>query len=552
MQNKKCKNCDKEFSITDGDIAYYNEIKVPAPTFCPDCRQQRRLVWRNERNLYKRKCSATGAEIISVYSPDKPFPVYENNYWFSPQWDALKYGRDFDFNRPFFEQFEELMNAVPQLARSAVGNQNCDYTNQCGWCKNCYLIFEADFNENCYYSNNIYDSKQTMDCLMVIKCELCYECINCENCYGLKYSQNCVNCADSWFLKNCIGCRNCFGCVNLRNKEYYFLNEKCSKDDYFQKIANTNLNTNLELETARKNFAEFCKKFPHKYMEGIQNEDSTGDYLSHTQRCLDCFDVNNSQDCKYVFNSRMMKKCYDITVFGSIKWSEYCHENHEVGYGVRNVHFSDQVWTDCYDILYSKECINGSHNLFGCVGLQHGNYAILNKKYSKEEYEKFVPKIIEHMKQTGQFGEFFPGQMAYYGYNETIAQDYFPLSKEQALAEGYKWKDSDEKEYKTQTYKIPERIKDVPDDILTQVLACVTCGKNYKIVEEELKFYHRMNLPIPVKCHDCRHKIRFNMRNKRHLYKRTCQKCGTEIETTYSPQRPEIVYCEKCYVQSTD
>ena len=177
---------------------------------------------------------------------------------------------------------------------------------------------------------------------------------------------------------------------------------------------------------------------------------------------------------------------------------------------------------------------------------------IFNKKYSKEEYEKFVPKIIEHMKQTGQFGEFFPGQMAYYGYNETIAQDYFPLSKEQALAEGYKWKDSDEKEYKTQTYKIPERIKDVPDDILTQVLACVTCGKNYKIVEEELKFYHRMNLPIPVKCHDCRHKIRFNMRNKRHLNKRTCQKCGTEIETTYSPQRPEIVYCEKCYVQSTD
>jgi len=30
-------------------------------------------------------------------------------------------------------------------------------------------------------------------------------------------------------------------------------------------------------------------------------------------------------------------------------------------------------------------------------------YCILNKQYSKEEYEELVPKIIEHMQKTGEW-----------------------------------------------------------------------------------------------------------------------------------------------------
>ena len=152
-----CKNCEATFELNDEDIQYFNEMNVPAPTFCPDCRQQRRLTWRSERNLYYRKCDGTGKDIISVYSEDKPFPVYNNDYWYSDEWNTYDYGQDFDFDRPFFEQYEELLNKVPQLSRSAVGNQNCNYVNQCGWCKNCYLIFEADHDENCLYANNLHD-----------------------------------------------------------------------------------------------------------------------------------------------------------------------------------------------------------------------------------------------------------------------------------------------------------------------------------------------------------------------------------------------------------
>ena len=129
-QTQTCQNCQAKFTLTEEDLNYFNnEIKIPVPTFCPDCRQQRRLTWRNEDNLYKRKCDATGKEIISVFSAEKPFPVYSNDYWYTDKWDAMQYGRDFDFSRPFFEQFQELLNSVPQLALSSISNQNSTQIN---------------------------------------------------------------------------------------------------------------------------------------------------------------------------------------------------------------------------------------------------------------------------------------------------------------------------------------------------------------------------------------------------------------------------------------
>ncbi|MBD3360837.1 hypothetical protein GF366_03480 [Candidatus Peregrinibacteria bacterium] len=550
VEKRTCRKCNKEFPIYEEDQEFYESLKIPGPTHCSRCRQKRRLLWRNERNLYKRKCGGTGKNILSVYSSEKKFPVYDTEYWYSDKWDALEYGQDFDFNKPFFEQFQELMNKVPQLARSVVNNQNCDFVNQCGWSKNCYLIFEADFNENCMYSNNIYDSKYSIDMYLSFKCELCYECINCKNCYNLIFSQNCDNCSDSWFLKNCIGCGNCYGCVNLRNKQYYYLNEKYSKEEYKNKIKNLNIQTYKELKTARQNFQKYTKNFPQKYYNGTHNENSTGDYISNTQRCKNCFEVDHAQDCKYVFNSRHIKKTYDMTVFGSHNGAEYCCENHEIGDGVRNILFSDQVWIGCYDIYYSKLCVQNCHNLFGCIGLKHQNHCIFNKKYEKEEYEKLKNRIIEHMKKTGEWGEFFPKEIVPFAYNETTAQDYYPLTKEKALEQGYKWKDPDPKEYLPQKYEIPELIEDVPDTILNEILACEECRKNYKLQQEELKFYRRIKLPVPKKCFKCRHKYRFSLKNPRILYDRNCQKCGENIKTTYSPNMPELVYCEKCYLES--
>ena len=92
-------------------------------------------------------------------------------------------------------------------------------------------------------------------------------------------------------------------------------------------------------------------------------------------------------------------------------------------------------------------------------------------------------------------------------------------------------------------------IADVSDDIVKHILTCEITGKPYKIIPQELKFYREMNLPIPRKCPDQRHKERMALRNPRKLWSRKCKKCGKEMQTTYAPERQEIVYCEECYLK---
>src|SRR3989338_6921652 len=97
-----CKKSGQPFIITDEDLQFYQKMKVPLPTMCPEERQRRRLAWRNERTLYKRKCSGSGKIIIGMYRENTPFPVFDHDYFFSDKWNTLDYGRDFDFNRPLF------------------------------------------------------------------------------------------------------------------------------------------------------------------------------------------------------------------------------------------------------------------------------------------------------------------------------------------------------------------------------------------------------------------------------------------------------------------
>lgn len=552
-----CIQCSSPFEISDEDLKFYDSVSpsfdgkkyaIPTPKMCPYCRFQQRYAWRNERTLYLRKCDGSGKPTFSVFSEDKPFKQYQPEYWYSDAWDGKTYGRDFDFSRPFFEQFQELMRDVPQLALSVVNNQNCDYINQAGWNKNCYLIFEAGSNEGCMYSNYIQHSRDCIDCLKVFGSELCYECMSCENSYNLRYSEDSVNCSDSWFLKSCIGCKNCFSSVNLRNKEFYFYNQKLNKEEYAQRLAQVDF-SRAGVEQLRTHFRAYVLGFPEKYMHGIQNINSTGDYLSNTQNCQNCYELMSSQDCRYVINARNMKNVYDVLVFGEDAGAEFCYESHEIGDGARNVCFSDQSWGGIYEIYYSKLCLANSHHLLGCVGLKKSSYCILNKQYTKEEWESLAARVVEHMQKTDEWGKFFPTSLSPFAYNETMAQDYYPLDKQTALANGFKWKDPEEKLSQPQKVPIPESILQTPEEITKEVLVCTECGKNYKVIAQELQFYRKMGLPVPVKCHNCRHKVRAKLRNPRYLWNRSCGQCGKPFQSTYAPEKPEKVLCEECYLK---
>ena len=101
-ETKTCQNCKHEFTIEPEDFAFYDKIKVPAPTFCPECRMMRRMIFRNQRHLFRRKDDRSGKEIFSSFPASAPLKVYEREFWWSDGWEPMDYGRDYDFSRPFF------------------------------------------------------------------------------------------------------------------------------------------------------------------------------------------------------------------------------------------------------------------------------------------------------------------------------------------------------------------------------------------------------------------------------------------------------------------
>ncbi len=567
---KNCQNCKTDFTIEPDDFSFYEKIKVPPPTFCPECRMHRRASWRNNMSLYNSKCDLCGKSVITIYSKESKLIIYCNKCWWSDKWDPKNYAMDYDFNKPFFTQYRDLIQKVPHMAivnDNEIASTNCEYTYDCWFAKNCYMVFSAWQIENVYYSFFIdAGARDIMDCMSIFyKTEWMYDCITCEKSYYLKYSQLSVSCSNSSFLYDCRDCSDCFMCTGLRHKKYFFKNKEYSKDEYEKILKEYNLDTWSGVEKAKLEFDAFLMSFPRKYSNIVQSLNCTGENIRNGKNSKYSFNLNEPENCKYAdFGSRPTDSL-DISMSGEL--SE-CYEGVVVDHSQLNRFGLFSV--KCQDIHYSEHC-HSSKYIFGCSALRSSSYCILNKQYTKEEYEVLISKIIEQMSRIPyidgrgilyKYGEYYPTELSYFGYNETIAMQQCPLTKEEVLKNKYHWNENIQITKGKETLKpksIPDSIKDVSDDILNEVLICMDCDRNYKIVQNESVFYKKLEIPIPRRCFQCRHRRRLLKDNPMKLWKRQCMcekvnhyhksKCEVEFETSYAPDRPEIVYCEKCYQQ---
>jgi hypothetical protein len=302
----------------------------------------------------------------------------------------------------FITQLEKLQKETP---RWAIMHENCinsDYTNYTGDLKNCYLAFGDAYEEDCYYSRWCFYNNNCTDVDYVEHSELCYECLDCMRCYNTNFCQDCDDLIDCQFCYNCIGCQNCFGCVNLRHKEYYFYNEPLTKEEYQARIKNL-AKTPADIDAELQKIKRFQTKFPRLFLHERQTQDSTGDYIFRSKNCHSCFDIWDCEDSLYLFTANDLKDCLD-TNFIAGKGSELNYEFLS-GWFTSNANFSFNCWHS-YNVEYCEMCFN-SHDLFGCIGQNHKEYCILNKQYTKDEYEKQVAEIKADMKKKGLYGRYF-------------------------------------------------------------------------------------------------------------------------------------------------
>ena len=241
-------------------------------------------------------------------------------------------------------------------------------------------------------------------------------------------------------------------------------------------------------------FEVLKKSLPVPALVVRQSTNVSGNWIENSKNVFRSYNTLEVEDARYCYRVLYGK---DLMDFGP--WSnksERMNEGINIGLQCAGVKFSNECWSQLINAEYCFNC-HSSGNLFGCNGLRKAEYCILNKQYSKEEYEEMVMKIKQHMGP--DYGEYFPMSLSPHAYNETVAQQFFPLTKEEVLAKGYRWRDMEEKNYT------------IGGDVI------------------------------------CRHFERLAKRNPLKLWDRQCAKCDKKISTSYSPDRPEVIYCEKCY-----
>jgi len=624
-ETKTCQKCSSSFVIDASDFAFYKKIDVPPPTWCPECRNIRRLSWREDRTLYRGICALCKRETLSMYAPGNPFTIYCYDCWISDKWDQLSYGRDYDFNTPFFLQYRKLMEAVPRPALTERASVNCKYCHACMNCKNCYFLFWGYHSEDCAYGWTPFFSRKAFDSYITDNSEQTYETVDVNRLYRVGFGYFSDDCLDSSFLFNCVGCSRCFGCVNLRKQKYCVFNEQLTKEGYEEKMRYWDMGSYARLCEAKQRFRELYLSTPHRYAHTINSTNSTGDVLRNVRNCTMCFSAfDDVQNCKYIYFAGFnLKDSYDQSASGEM--SELLYECSYTTRAQRSRFCSGQ-----YDVMNVEYCDfeRSSSNLFGCISLRNKRFCILNKQYTKEEYEKLVPRIKKHMEEMPyiskarnsngearnieyRYGEFFPPELSAFAYNESFAFVWYPKTKEEVLREGLRWQDPPERTYKiTQKPEdLPDHIKDASDALLKETIGCMHayppesannnphtsapicnegCATAFRLTAEELAFYRDMHIALPRLCPNCRHAERLKWRNGFRLYKRRCQcggetnnsqlitnngdlgskssvtshglayantashphgggPCPNEFETTYQPERPEIVYCDQCY-----
>lgn len=564
-RNPHCSGA-KEFELTDQEkrIIFDYNLTAEELVFCPQCRELRRLAFRNERNLFKRKCDQSGKEIWSIYHPDSPVKVYDKDIWWSDSWDGLSYGQDIDFSRPFFQQFYELMLKVPRSSLVQSKNNNSDYCNDANGSNDCYMIFTADGNVNCHYGSFI-ESKDSIDCEDLNQSELCYDCVYCNNCHSTIGSEFCVDSSNVYFSSNLVNCHYCIFSFGLRDKKYCIFNTEVSPDVFMNFILQRQLFRRKNYQKAKEMFAMFLETVPQRYMYLLKTENSTGDRLINCKDCENSYAVQDAVACSNMGGQSGVgiKDCMDgwSVVFGA----EKCFEAQTSLRGGMN--FVANFLSNCTSCFYSDLCHN-CQDCFGCIGLKNKQYCILNKQYSPEEYKVLKEKLIVHMKQTQEWGQFFPLWASPFAYNTTVADLYYPYDKNQYLEslevskklwppspmfkESSLWLDKKPKNDQGQlAISPPDSLFEAKNsEILSTTYFDVETGDPFLITGRELALYQKLKVPLPDKSFNSRYRERIKRYNQRKLYQRKCQKCNKDFATTFAPESPHIVFCEECFLNS--
>ena len=546
QQIKNCEHCKHNFTISEGELVLYKKVGLEPSTLCFFCRTRLQLSFWIFGKFRKGKSDLSGASLITVL-PENKYPIYTLSEWHSDKWDPIDYGTDYDPNVSFFAQLKILKEKVPRPHQVGTKNTGCDWCDDVWESKNCYLSRSMIGCEDLFYSYRNLNVRNSIDMNVCFESEKCYDCGDCHNSYKLFYSRHCKDCIESSFLYDCRNCQNCFMSWNLRNKSFCIENVQYSKEEYEEKIQSFNLGSYEAVKSLKERFAGLVQREAvHRENFNLKSYNSTGNFLIDDKDCINCNTISDSEECRNCVRGFKLKSAIDMTGCWKSELIGNCCKC-ESSYDIKHSTQSSSRYSEYVDL-----CIECEY-CFGCVGLKKKKYCILNKQFTKKEYESLKGKIISDMKERGEYGKFFPYSMSDGPFNFSSGILYFPeTKKEDILNLGGSWEDINESQQEgMSTAELLDSINDVTDAIITQALVCPETGWRFNINKNELDFYRTNNIPLPRYHFDARTKKALKYLTILKAYPYTCFYCKKDIEAYYLPEWGyKKIACEECYKQN--
>lgn len=541
--------CSHQFTWTDDDVAQLKLYGIEKlPTYCPQCRHQRRAVFMPGAHLYKRTSAHSGKTLYTVYPPTAPFPVYAADEWESDCWDPLSYGRRFDPQQKFFKQFEELFRAIPKAHNLTTNSENSDYAIYCANSKNIYysaMVFRN--SEDIYYSISITDGSDISDCVRCFSSSSLYESVQCSDCHHSAYLFDCHNSRDAYFCYDIKNCSDCLFCSNLRNKNYYYKNEYVGKERFLQlkreHLSGSYTHTTHHIAAWHNLIAQAFRRDQSQtncencYGHGLLNS-------SDSYECYHSINLKNNRYCEHIGAFQTNSQSMDVTQGGIGERLYNC-----TACGAYNTNLRMcAICRTSSNLTYCTYCYN-CKDCFGCCNLRNAQYCILNKQYSKEEYDEAVAQIIKRMIDDEEWGEFFPVSMSPFAYNESMAMLFYPQSKNETIAKGGRWTDLQPQDTSPEDHEFPDLVSETDQRHIEKPVFCGYSNRWFRVVTKELSLLKRLSQPLPRQHPFYRMARKFEMLGPSELLPGECRKCRQPV--TYQPNPyNDNYYCESCYLEA--
>ena len=545
---KTCPMTGQTFEPTVREMEMRKKLGIDGePTLHPVFRFMLLGAFWQHWNLHKRICDKTGKSIISVFPENCPYPVWQRDEWIK---HADPPGTVFDAAKPFFTQLWELFRHSPIPHNLGAGNENCEYTDDWWYCKNCYLCHSGVECQDLRYCYRTIRVRNCQYCVFSFDSDQCVDLINCHICNHVLYAYDSWQCHDSAFLYDCRNCSNCLFSCNLRNKSYCIGNSQLTKEEYEKQLQAWDFRSREIYEHGKAEFMTMLKQRAwHRALFIDRSENANGNYLDECKHCEDSFFLSHRmQDCVNVWRGgEGCRDCLDaVSPYSSeLVFNTALPQDHS--YDIRC----------CYDMIqckwmeYCAHCFQCEH-CFGCCGLVGKKYHIFNISYSPEEYEKRKATIIAHLKNSGEYGNFFPGSFAASPYEESLSGFYWALTQQQAQRYGF-WLRNEQLKRASDALdasEIPDRSDGAAADIAQKVFWDTVEHRPFQISDADVAFARDLGVPLPYTYYMRRLQENFRLIPfSGILRKTTCGKCSKQTETGWSQDFDGRILCEECYLK---